>query len=230
MVSRRIFHAVASDWNGTLIADRSAFYDSLRKAFGQFGIQLPRIDTLRNTYGKLGPDDFVELAAQFYSVDLSWRGDIGPALGQFYDVRRYRLANGARPVIESLRASRIPVAIFSGFPAEELAREIQERELERYLDRYQGGLRSKTRTFKAWVQNGLGINPEHAVSIGDEQSDIHQAKAAGYYTVAYTRGYGGIKSLREAEPDALINGWDEFLKLGRFISPEVCEECKVAAA
>ena len=51
----------------------------------------------------------------------------------------------------------------------------------------------------------LGEKPENSVYIGDLESDIQAAKAAGMKSIAVTWGWGRKERLLKSKPDALVN-------------------------
>ncbi len=56
------------------------------------------------------------------------------------------------------------------------------------------------------VLKRLGVDPAHAIAIGDEVRDIEAARAAGIACGAVTWGYAAPEKLRELEPD-LVFEW-----------------------
>lgn len=60
----------------------------------------------------------------------------------------------------------------------------------------------------------LGVAPENALMIGDSQSDVKAARAAGFYIFCMTYGYNHGKDIREEKPDAVM---DSFVELSNWI-------------
>lgn len=63
------------------------------------------------------------------------------------------------------------------------------------------------------ILEALGIPPEIALMVGDSTHDMEAGQAAGLRTCAVTYGYRPAEVLREAEPDYMIEGFPELLKL-----------------
>jgi phosphoglycolate phosphatase len=53
--------------------------------------------------------------------------------------------------------------------------------------------------------NHFGVEPDHALMIGDSVSDVKAARAAGFGIVCMSYGYNHGRDIREAEPDAVID-------------------------
>jgi phosphoglycolate phosphatase len=51
----------------------------------------------------------------------------------------------------------------------------------------------------------LGVKPEKALMIGDSQSDVKAARAAGFQIVCMSYGYNHGEDIRNSQPDAVIN-------------------------
>ncbi len=56
----------------------------------------------------------------------------------------------------------------------------------------------------------FGVAPEHALMLGDSQSDVKAARAAGFQIVCMSYGYNHGEDIRRYGPDAVI---DSFLEL-----------------
>lgn len=51
----------------------------------------------------------------------------------------------------------------------------------------------------------LGVEPRHALMVGDSMSDVKAARAAGFQIVCVTYGYNHGVDIRESHPDAVID-------------------------
>ena len=51
----------------------------------------------------------------------------------------------------------------------------------------------------------LGIKPENALMVGDSQSDVKAARAAGFQIVCMSYGYNHGEDIRNYNPDAVID-------------------------
>ncbi len=67
------------------------------------------------------------------------------------------------------------------------------------------------------VANYFGVEPRHALMLGDSVSDVKAARAAGFAIVCMSYGYNHGQDIRHAEPDAVIDRMTELLPL--FDSP-----------
>lgn len=59
----------------------------------------------------------------------------------------------------------------------------------------------------------IGVPPSGCVVVGDAPVDIFAGRAAGMRTVAAMYGYGEIRSLRDARPDAEMRDFEELPRL-----------------
>ena len=55
----------------------------------------------------------------------------------------------------------------------------------------------------------LGVEPHHALMVGDSMSDVKAARAAGFQIVCLTYGYNHGIDIRESHPDAVIDSMVE---------------------
>jgi len=55
----------------------------------------------------------------------------------------------------------------------------------------------------------LGVEPRHALMVGDSMSDVKAARAAGFQIVCLTYGYNHGIDIRESQPDAVIDSMAE---------------------
>ena len=55
----------------------------------------------------------------------------------------------------------------------------------------------------------LGIKPENALMVGDSQSDVKAARAAGFQIVCMSYGYNHGEDIRNYHPDAVIDALTE---------------------
>lgn len=55
----------------------------------------------------------------------------------------------------------------------------------------------------------LGVAPENALMIGDSQSDVKAARAAGFHIFCMTYGYNHGEDIRNYEPDVVMDSFEE---------------------
>lgn len=60
----------------------------------------------------------------------------------------------------------------------------------------------------------LGLEPDHALMLGDSRSDVKAARAAGYHIICLSYGYNHGEDIRHYEPDAVI---DSFVELTQWL-------------
>ncbi len=64
----------------------------------------------------------------------------------------------------------------------------------------------------------FGVDPQHALMVGDSMSDVKAARAAGFQIVCLTYGYNHGIDIRESQPDAVI---DSMAELRGLLEPAV---------
>lgn len=55
----------------------------------------------------------------------------------------------------------------------------------------------------------FGVDPQHALMVGDSMSDVKAARTAGFQIVCLTYGYNHGIDIRESQPDAVIDSMAE---------------------
>ncbi len=59
----------------------------------------------------------------------------------------------------------------------------------------------------------LSVQPEHSMMIGDSQSDVKAAHAAGFQIICLSYGYNHGEDIRDFNPDAVIDSFTELKQL-----------------
>ncbi|MBU0500748.1 MAG: phosphoglycolate phosphatase [Gammaproteobacteria bacterium] len=59
------------------------------------------------------------------------------------------------------------------------------------------------------VAERLGVRPEHSLMVGDSQSDVKAARAAGFQILCLSYGYNHGEDIRNYQPDAVIDSMAE---------------------
>lgn len=59
----------------------------------------------------------------------------------------------------------------------------------------------------------LAVKPEHSLMIGDSQSDVKAARAAGFSIICLSYGYNHGEDIRDFNPDAVIDSFTELKNL-----------------
>ncbi len=59
----------------------------------------------------------------------------------------------------------------------------------------------------------LAVKPEHSMMIGDSQSDVKAARAAGFSIICLSYGYNHGEDIRDFNPDAVIDSFTELKNL-----------------
>jgi phosphoglycolate phosphatase len=115
--------------------------------------------------------------------------------------RRSRPYPGVREGLEALRAAGLPLACVTSKLGVFTRALLRDLDLARYFDEVVAGdsvPRAKPDPLPVLhACAALGVEPAHAVLVGDSEADARAAGAAGAAFVAVTYGYGGGRGPRE---------------------------------
>jgi len=65
----------------------------------------------------------------------------------------------------------------------------------------------------AFLAKELGVKPEDSLMLGDSQSDVKAARAAGFDIICMSYGYNHGEDIRNYKPDAVIDSMIELRNL-----------------
>jgi len=201
---------LACDWSGVISDDRRPVYEANMRLLELY--RRPRVpfeEWLQNTkarasdylisQGVTEPPDYLEKLYQ-QKLNEVYREGILPEI--YPDV----------PATLEQLSKRIPIAIVSTHPLENLIEEARRYNLLRFLveELIFGGLKNKTESLLLICQK-LNATPETVLFVGDTIYDIDAGKKAGVRTAGITTGYHSREMLKNAQPDYILTSFSEVL-------------------
>lgn len=170
------------DWNGTLADDAVSLQHAVNAgmaAIGQAPVSTTRLRErfarpLSALYERLAGAEYAQRWSMWQEAFVAASHDDAPAL-----------AGDAIEAVERWHARGRTQSVVSRWPAADLARRINATELRFFLDGIRGARSSDEPKEHMLRQEllGRGLQPEHAVLIGDTIDDVEAARAAGVAVV-----------------------------------------------
>lgn len=124
---------------------------------------------------------------------------------------------GIRELLSRLRDSGTKIVLATSKPDVYSERILLHFDIRKYFFFVAGNTLSESRPEKedviSYAIESCGIDPYHAVMVGDRKYDILGGKKFGMRTIGVTYGYGGEKELSEAGADELAKDVDELENL-----------------
>jgi phosphonoacetaldehyde hydrolase len=218
MAIRDRFDLVILDWAGTMVDfGCRAPVIALKEAFARRGVDLSE-PLARRDMGK-AKEDHVRALLQDRAVAKGWeeaRGvppaeadiaalmtDLGPLMRD-QAARAARLIDGARSMVEALRAAGMKVASSTGYTRDMMAPVLSEAAAQGYVPDHlvcsgetPFGRPSPLMIYKACAE--LGVWPlSRVVKVDDTESGVAEGRAAGCFTVGVTASGNGVGLAAEA--------------------------------
>ena len=212
------FDLVVFDWDGTLIDSTTAIALSIQAAAADLGLPVPEFERASHVIG-LGLRDALAHAVP----------DLLPAQAAEFSAR-YRhhylaaesaleLFDGARELIDSLRARDIVLAIATGKSRAGLARALEATSMHGVFAATRCADQTHSKPHPAMLlelTDELMIDPERTLMIGDTTHDLQMATAARVHAVGVTHGAHSAHDLATMAPLALF---DSLRELHRWLMP-----------
>lgn len=176
--------AVVFDFDGVIVDSVSIKGDAFCALYEPYGAEamravrdyheahggMPRYDKLRHWQRTIaaGPDDAVtiEALAARFAAEVEHRVSVAPYIG------------GALVALEAIHQARLPAAIASATPVDELRAIVDRRQLTRFFEVVRGYPDTKKDVIAAMIARH-GTVPRDIVMIGDAASDFEAARANG---------------------------------------------------
>jgi len=203
------------DWNGTLVDDARASFESVNDmlirrslpliTFEQYSsyIETPIIGFYRHIFDDLDSMDFGQISREFHE-------------GSALHMRTRGLMPGAREVLEQLRGAGVKQVIVSSCEKEMLARQASGYGVAEYFDAILGAddfhAGSKIDRAKAYMAQ-CGIPPAQTVSIGDILHDTELSQAIGAKCILIAKGH---QTRADLEPSGELI-LDDITQAGEYI-------------
>ena len=205
------FDLVVFDWDGTLIDSTATIARSIQAAAADLGLPVPAFARASHVIG-LGLRDALAHAVP----------DLDPARITAFSERyrehylaaehQFDLFDGARELIEALRARDVRLAIATGKSRAGLARALDAAGFNGVFAATRCADQTHPKPHPAMLLEltaELRVEPERTLMIGDTTHDLQMAAAARTRAVGVTHGAHPADALRELAPLALFDSLHE---------------------
>ena len=209
MNSRR-FDLLVFDWDGTLMDSAAAITASLRAACRDLDLAVPSEEQARYVIG-LGLHDAMSHILPGLDAALY------PRVVERYRVHYLRLDAGtalfpgAAETIAALRDSGFLLAVATGKSRRGLDRALSATGLERYFHATRCADEGPSKPHPGMLQGlmeGLGVENERTLMIGDTTHDMEMARAAGVPRLGVAYGAHAREALLGCEPLACVDDFE----------------------
>jgi phosphoglycolate phosphatase len=205
------FDLIVFDWDGTLIDSTPTIARSIQAAAADLGLPVPDFERASHVIG-LGLRDALALAVP----------DLEPAHAAAFS-ERYRLHylaaendfdlfDGARELIDAIRAHDVQLAIATGKSRAGLARALGAAEMNGVFAATRCADQTHPKPHPAMLlelTEELMVEPDRTLMIGDTTHDLQMAAAARTHAVGVTHGAHPAEALRALAPLAMFNSLRE---------------------
>lgn len=200
------------DVDGTLVDSQNHILAAMTHAFERHGMTPPSREETLSIVGLSLPQAIARLAPD---LDADTNADLVAAYKRSFVENRTGgrdhspLYPHVRDVLEALRAvPEYVLGVATGKSRQGLDIVLRTHDLTGFFMTEQVSDHHPSKPHPAMVQTALaetGIEPHHAVMIGDTSFDMEMGRAAGAHTVAVSWGYHPEDVLKKASPARIID-------------------------
>ena len=225
ITNAEILSGVVFDLDGTLVDTAADICQALNDALATRGLSPLAVPSVRLIVGA-GPQVLVERA--LHALDVRDRVSLVDYLTQEFERsylergnRQSRLFDGVESCLSELNARRVPMGVCSNKPHHLCLAGLSDLGVLRYFTAINGtspGVPKKPDpTLLLRTLDRLGSRPQSALDIGDSETDVTTARAAGVPVALVRYGYTA-KPADELGADLVINTFADLLRI-LFIPP-----------
>lgn len=209
------------DWNGTLLADTRQIFAADNEVIKALGIKEVTYQEFLDTFDIPVKDYYMKLGASKLQL-LRKAMKLERIFHTSYAKRVLKVRTRAhtKDILEFLKSKNIPMVILSNHVREEIIKELNRRNLQKYFAEILGNSmintafqsRSKQDKLSAYLKQNR-IDPKRILIVGDGTEEIHIARSLGAKVVSITHGNYSTRRLKAAKPDYLITNLLEIKKI-----------------
>lgn len=205
------FDLVVFDWDGTLIDSTSTIARSIQAAAADLGLPVPDFERASHVIG-LGLRDALALAVPDLEPERA------AAFSERYRVHymaaesEFDLFDGARELIDAIRARDVQLAIATGKSRAGLARALGAAAMNGVFAATRCADQTHPKPHPAMLlelTEELTVEADRTLMIGDTTHDLQMAAAAGTHAVGVTHGAHPAEALRALAPLAMFDSLRE---------------------
>lgn len=198
---------VLLDLDGTLTEPYEGISRSVIHALAQFGVAAPDEATLRSY---IGPPMIDSFRAVFGGDEAKAEAALGHYRQRFGERGLFENAvfDGIPEAIRQLRGHGVRIVLATSKPRYYAVQILEHFGLLALFDAAHGseldGRNNHKRDLIAHIIEVEGVDPRHAVMVGDRRHDVIGARANGVRCIAVEWGYGTDAEFAECRPDRRI--------------------------
>ncbi len=213
------YRAVFFDLDGTLIDSAKDLSFAINTMTQELGLKDPSLQQIKNWIGN-GTLKLVERALAFNNIQANEK-ELNNAFELFSNA--YRECVGeystlfpyAKELLVKLLANNIKLACITNKPLEFTEFLLQQNMISQFFSIICAGDNVKFKKPDKWplvyASKKLDVALKDSLMIGDSQHDIAAARNAGCDVIAVSYGYNHGENISLANPDAIIDSFNEFL-------------------
>jgi len=210
------FDAVLFDLDGTLLDSVDLILVSYRHTLEAHGIPIPEESAIRSGIGRPLEEQFARWLDD--EVEIARMIETYREHNLAIHDERVRAFPGVNEVVDELRARGTKLAIVTSKRREGTHRGLASLELADHFEMlvcWDDVERPKPHPEPVMrALKGLGgVDPSHAVFVGDSTHDVRSGNAAGVHTAAVTWGVAPREELEQARPDSWVKDAKELASL-----------------
>ena len=213
------YKAVFFDLDGTLIDSAKDLSFAINSMAHELGLKEPSLQDIKNWIGN-GTLKLVERALEFNNIKINEK-ELNKAFELFSNAYRdcvgeySTLFPHVKELLVKLLANNSKVACITNKPLEFTEFLLQQNMISQFFSVVCAGDNVKFKKPNKWplvyASEVVGVPLNDCVMIGDSKHDIAAARNAGCDVIAVSYGYNHGESISMANPDAIIDSFNEFL-------------------
>lgn len=212
-ITPQVVKLVVFDWDGTLMDSETQIVHSMFGAIADMELEARSADQCRNIIG-LGLRE---------AIDMLYPGRDDAFLQAFVECYRKHwfgiahhseLFPGARETLQLLKEAGFELAVATGKGRAGLDKVLVSTGLDTTFSvtRCSDETRSKPDPqMLEQILEHLGIEPQHALMVGDTEYDLHMARQAGVHPIAVSYGVHGRERLMQYQPLVCLDNVSELI-------------------
>jgi len=208
---------VAFDWNGTLIADTVAIYESDNEVVKFLGLKPVSLKIFRNFFDVPVKNYYLALGAKDEQL-IKNDSQISNLFHSYYQNRETNIRSRAHAIdlVSYLAKQKIDSIIISNHLKDRIEYQLDRLKLKKYFKTILATptistalkKRSKDKMFKDYLIESK-LKPDEVLVVGDTVEEIHIARGLGIKVATITHGNCSTHRLKAAKPDYLISNLEE---------------------
>jgi HAD superfamily hydrolase (TIGR01509 family) len=215
----RNVEAIFFDFEGTLVDFQWNLIGAVQETIQMLGTSGFPIEQLQGFKYSTLLNEVMKIAVELRRPPDEVREKIG-AIYDRYDedaLTRWTLRPNARQFLSALKAKGMKTGLISNVGKKALEKAFKKMQLQRFFDTVV--TRNDVKALKPSGEgirlalNRLQVMKDRALFIGDSLDDIHATKEAGLKVIIILGGENTNTDLRPANPDFLIQSFDEIIVL-----------------